>query len=115
MIGSHPGSERTSQQMLMLKGCVRCGGDLKPDDGEWQCLQCGHYFYGGVPHQSELAPNGLGEPITPLKTQPVAGSDWLGETIQVMNLVKPRRKPSVVAQSRATRASRPKVNSREGR
>ncbi len=30
---------------FLLKACVRCGGDLALDDGDWQCLQCGRYYY----------------------------------------------------------------------
>jgi hypothetical protein len=30
---------------FLLKACVRCGGDLALDDGDWLCLQCGRYYY----------------------------------------------------------------------
>ena len=35
--------------MLRLKGCVRCGGDLGMSYEDWQCLQCGRYYYISVP------------------------------------------------------------------
>ena len=28
-----------------FKGCQKCCGDLFMDDGDWQCLQCGRYYY----------------------------------------------------------------------
>ena len=31
--------------MLFLKGCMKCGGDLYMDYGDWMCLQCGKYYY----------------------------------------------------------------------
>ncbi len=30
---------------FLLKACVRCGGDLTLDEGDWLCLQCGRYYY----------------------------------------------------------------------
>ena len=30
---------------FLLKSCVRCGGDLTLDEGDWLCLQCGRYYY----------------------------------------------------------------------
>ena len=35
--------------VLKLKACARCGGDLHLDDTDWQCLQCGRYYYGSTP------------------------------------------------------------------
>ena len=31
-----------------FKGCVKCGGDLVLDQGDWLCLQCGTYYYTGL-------------------------------------------------------------------
>ena len=31
-----------------LKSCVKCGGDLAMDEGDWLCLQCGSYYYVGL-------------------------------------------------------------------
>lgn len=31
-----------------LKACVKCGGDLALDEGDWLCLQCGTYYYMGL-------------------------------------------------------------------
>lgn len=31
-----------------LKACVKCGGDLVLDEGDWRCLQCGSYYYVGL-------------------------------------------------------------------
>lgn len=28
-----------------FKGCQKCCGDLFMDNGDWQCLQCGRYYY----------------------------------------------------------------------
>lgn len=38
-----------------LKACVRCGGDLARDDGDWICMQCGAYSYVGLYRQQELS------------------------------------------------------------
>ena len=35
--------------MLRLKGCAKCGGDLILNDVDWQCLQCGKYYYSATP------------------------------------------------------------------
>lgn len=35
--------------MLRLKGCAKCGGDLITDYDDWQCLQCGRYYYSTTP------------------------------------------------------------------
>ena len=34
-----------------FKACVKCGGDLAMDDGDWICLQCGTYYYVGLYHR----------------------------------------------------------------
>ena len=39
-------------EMFRLKGCVSCGGDLGLNYGDWQCLQCGRYYYISVPWSS---------------------------------------------------------------
>ena len=31
-----------------FKSCVKCGGDLALDQGDWLCLQCGTYYYIGL-------------------------------------------------------------------
>ena len=31
-----------------FKSCVKCGGDLALDQGDWLCLQCGTYYYSGL-------------------------------------------------------------------
>ena len=33
-----------------FKACVKCGGDLALDQGDWLCLQCGTYYYTGLYH-----------------------------------------------------------------
>ena len=35
--------------MFWLKGCNRCNGDMVRDREDWQCLQCGRYYYGAMP------------------------------------------------------------------
>ena len=35
--------------MFRLKGCVKCGGDLFLEGADWECLQCGKYYYTGAP------------------------------------------------------------------
>ena len=35
--------------MFWLKGCVRCGGDLFVQYEDWQCFQCGRYYYDTMP------------------------------------------------------------------
>ena len=40
---------RTVCEMFRLKGCVSCGGDLGLSYEDWQCLQCGRYYYISVP------------------------------------------------------------------
>ena len=34
--------------LFRFKGCVKCGGDLALDQGDWLCLQCGTYYYIGL-------------------------------------------------------------------
>jgi hypothetical protein len=36
-----------------LKACLKCGGDLVLDEGDWRCLQCGTYYYIGLYRQSQ--------------------------------------------------------------
>ena len=36
-----------------FKACIKCGGDLALDDGDWICLQCGTYYYVGLYRPSE--------------------------------------------------------------
>ena len=47
--------------MLRLKGCVKCGGDLLLQDEDWQCFQCGRYFYSTPPWVTSVgkAPGGI--------------------------------------------------------
>ena len=40
--------------MFRLKGCLKCGGDLYLDRIDWQCLQCGRYYYKLRPWQTAL-------------------------------------------------------------
>ena len=28
-----------------FKSCIKCGGDLFVQDGDWGCIQCGRYYY----------------------------------------------------------------------
>lgn len=37
-----------------LKCCVKCGGDLVLDQGDWLCLQCGTYYYSGLYRRPDL-------------------------------------------------------------
>ena len=37
--------KRDAVNWFRLKCCVKCGGDLVLDDGDWLCLQCGTYYY----------------------------------------------------------------------
>jgi hypothetical protein len=50
---------------FLLKACVRCGGDLALDDGDWQCLQCGRYYY----VRRNLAPPPPGEVLSRWREQ----------------------------------------------
>ena len=34
---------------FVLRGCPRCGGDLFLNEGDWQCLQCGRYWFNRRP------------------------------------------------------------------
>ena len=31
--------------VMQLASCLKCKGDLLEDEGDWRCLQCGHYYY----------------------------------------------------------------------
>lgn len=31
--------------VVRFKSCTRCGGDLRPDEDEWRCWQCGQTHY----------------------------------------------------------------------
>ncbi len=37
-------------KIFRLGACLKCRGDLIYDDGDWLCLQCGVYYYTGIPH-----------------------------------------------------------------
>jgi hypothetical protein len=41
-------AEGDTVQWFRLKCCVKCGGDLALDQGDWLCLQCGTYYYTGL-------------------------------------------------------------------
>lgn len=34
--------------LFRFKACIKCGGDLALDEGDWLCLQCGKYYYLGL-------------------------------------------------------------------
>ena len=34
--------------LYRLGACLKCGGDLAYDDGDWACLHCGTYYYTGL-------------------------------------------------------------------
>ena len=38
-------------KMYMLKGCIKCEGDLFLEGIDWRCLQCGKYYYAPEPVQ----------------------------------------------------------------
>ena len=44
--------QTTSEEVIVnwfrLKACVKCGGDLVLDEGDWLCLQCATYYYTGL-------------------------------------------------------------------
>jgi len=48
-----------------LKACVKCGGDLVLDEGDWRCLQCGSYYYIGLYRE--------GQPMKWRRLQPNSG------------------------------------------
>lgn len=39
-----------------LKACLKCRGDLAPDEGDWLCLQCGTFYYAGLYHSNQTTP-----------------------------------------------------------
>ena len=49
-----------------FKSCVKCGGDLALDQGDWLCLQCGSYYYIGLYQRPGL----LQRPAQPEKPNP---------------------------------------------
>ncbi len=62
--------------MLRLKGCPRCGGDLRPYEGDWQCLQCGHYYYGELPLRAAPSREPSLDPARVLPVRETAGIVW---------------------------------------
>ena len=40
-------------RVFRLGACLKCGGDLVHDEGDWLCLQCGVYYYTGLSHHPE--------------------------------------------------------------
>lgn len=36
-------------RIFRLAACLKCRGDLVYDEGDWLCLQCGVYYYTGLP------------------------------------------------------------------
>ncbi len=45
--------------LYRLGACLKCRGDLAYDDGDWNCLQCGVYYYTGLyPETESFAPVG---------------------------------------------------------
>ena len=78
---------------LRLKGCVRCGGDLRSEDGDWQCLQCGHYFYGMLTQSIDS----IGQPAhgtggSPLATPVIRKGKWERHAPQVIGSAAARLK-----------------------
>ena len=73
---------------FIFRGCRRCAGDLFINQGDWQCLQCGHYFYrlsrpppdnafwdywraqSTSPSQSSPSPSVVEPPVALLAVQP---------------------------------------------
>ena len=53
-----------------LKACVKCGGDLAQDDGDWICLQCGAYDYIGLYSIDNLLPRPQVKPPPEEKSWP---------------------------------------------
>ena len=31
--------------IFRFKECLKCGGDLTPDEEDWKCFQCGRIYY----------------------------------------------------------------------
>lgn len=54
-MGQHTG-EGAVVNRFRLKACVKCGGDLVLDEGDWLCLQCGTYYYTGLHRLPTLVP-----------------------------------------------------------
>ena len=48
-----------------FKSCVKCGGDLALDQGDWLCLQCGTYYYIGLYQRPAQPENPNPEPPEP--------------------------------------------------
>ncbi len=48
-----------------FKGCVKCGGDLVLDQGDWLCLQCGTYYYIGLYQRPALPEKPTPQPPEP--------------------------------------------------
>ena len=48
-----------------LKGCIRCGGDVVSDEGDWKCWQCGQYFYPPPEGDLRLEPMDETHPMPP--------------------------------------------------
>ena len=92
-----------AKAMLKLKGCVRCGGDLNADGQDWQCLQCGHYYYDGL---GEGSADAWLDPARALGSSQVAGAKWRPGPA-VIDLAERKPKTPKVAASRSARRGRP--------
>ena len=99
----------------MLKGCIRCHGDLFLDEGDWRCIQCAQYYYGAL-----SGPGGECHPILPF---PGAA----GEAVSALALsydsgkaegpvpedAKPRGRPRTVRRTRSSRSVNSIVRARD--
>lgn len=54
---------------INLKACGKCGGDLKLDENEWRCWQCGHAHYTAV-EMSRILEAAKSPPNPPKEDQP---------------------------------------------
>ena len=91
--------------MLKLKGCIRCGGDLKVDERDWQCLQCGHYYYDGITFGNELSLGDQLDSMGLVDARPMTDATWRGAR-KAVHLRARRPNISTAASSRATRGGK---------
>ena len=95
-----------TRMILRLKGCVRCRGDLRFDEGAWQCLQCGQYYYGKATQSIDSIRQAVREiGATPAGTAPITHYPGRRGAPQVVELAaaKPMmpRAPSVAERKAA--------------
>lgn len=55
--------------LYRLGVCLKCGGDLAYDEGDWLCLQCGVYYYTGLCPDEPQPP---GAPLLRIAAAPAA-------------------------------------------